>query len=105
MQAAADHLKRVLTRTAETENGEDFDLLAALHKSELSYSYFAIQGKEHEVAYNLHDLCPAGQLPEQTPWFENFRQEFLRMLAFSDLDTIDQPVACEAQLPVLIDRY
>lgn len=38
LQVAADHLKRVLTKTAErTENGEDFDLLAALYKSKPFY--------------------------------------------------------------------
>lgn len=36
----------------------------------------------------------AGALPQQTPWFEEFKQEFFRMLAFSDLETFDHPVAC-----------
>lgn len=37
----------------------------------------------------------AGQLELQTPWFEAYKQEFLRTLSFSDHETFDYPVACE----------
>ena len=36
----------------------------------------------------------AGEVPRQTPWFEKYRQEYLRLLGFSDLETYDHPVAC-----------
>ncbi|KAL3147776.1 hypothetical protein ABBQ32_002510 [Trebouxia sp. C0010 RCD-2024] len=35
-----------------------------------------------------------GQLSLQTPWFDTYKREFLRTLAFSDHETFDYPVAC-----------
>lgn len=40
-------------------------------------------------------LPPAGQLNVQSPWFEAYKKEFLRTLAFSDHETFDYPVACK----------
>ena len=37
----------------------------------------------------------AGEVQEQSPWFERYRQEFFRMLAFSEHECFDHPVACE----------
>ena len=55
--------------------------------------------------YNLANLFPisapvtwcAGEVPRQTPWFEKFEHEFMRMLAFSDLEMFDHPVACKCE--------
>ena len=37
----------------------------------------------------------AGELWSQLPWFERYRQEFFRMLAFSEHECYDHPIACE----------
>ena len=37
----------------------------------------------------------AGQLNLQAPWFEAYKREFLRTMAFADHETFDYPVACE----------
>ena len=36
----------------------------------------------------------AGQLNLQAPWFEAYKREFLRTMAFADHETFDYPVAC-----------
>ncbi len=36
----------------------------------------------------------AGQLILQAPWFEAYKREFLRTMAFADHETFDYPVAC-----------
>jgi len=57
-------------------------------------SHFAVGG------YPQNGSLLVGELPEQTPWFNDFKQEFMRMLMFSDLDTLDQPVACTPPPPL-----
>lgn len=40
----------------------------------------------------------AGEVLEQSPWYEKYRHEFFRMLAFSEHECYDHPVACEPLL-------
>ncbi|KAK9805365.1 hypothetical protein WJX73_007226 [Symbiochloris irregularis] len=52
--------------------------------------------KEHvdnEPTSMVH-LLRKGSLSYQTPWFERYRQEFFRMLAFAEHECYDHPVAC-----------
>lgn len=37
----------------------------------------------------------AGSVSEAAPWFEVYRTEFFRMMAFGEHETMDHPVACE----------
>ena len=37
----------------------------------------------------------AGEVPDALPWFKRFREEYMRMLRFSENETFDHPVACE----------
>lgn len=39
-------------------------------------------------------LGAAGTAVAATPWFETYQREFVRMLAFGELETFDHPVAC-----------
>ena len=39
-----------------------------------------------------------GEVAANTPWFETYKAEFLRMLLFNDHETFDQPLACETFL-------
>ncbi len=41
----------------------------------------------------------AGEAPGATPWFNAYQREFMRMLAFGELETFDHPVACAFHLP------
>jgi len=41
----------------------------------------------------------AGEAPGATPWFDAYQREFMRMLAFGELETFDHPVACASHFP------
>ncbi len=32
---------------------------------------------------------------ELTPWFDEYQEEFLRLMSFGEHETFDHPVACE----------
>ncbi|KAK9833051.1 hypothetical protein WJX74_005623 [Apatococcus lobatus] len=65
-KVAEDHLCAVLSNAA-TDVSHAPDLLAALKK---------------------------GEVPDALPWFKHYREEYMRMLRFSEHETFDHPVAC-----------
>lgn len=51
-----------------------------------------------EPTPGLMERVAAGRPPppgEVTPWFLEYRQEFLRLLGWGEHETLDHPVACE----------
>lgn len=42
----------------------------------------------------------AGEMPDALPWFKQYREEYMRMLRFSEHETFDHPVACELSQPL-----
>ncbi len=43
----------------------------------------------------------AGEVAASTPWFDEYRAEFFRMLLFNDHETFDHPLACAPRPPPL----
>ena len=43
----------------------------------------------------LHHAGTVGELAEVAPSWRQYRQEFLRTMAFGEWETYDHPVACE----------
>ncbi|KAK9825400.1 hypothetical protein WJX81_000447 [Elliptochloris bilobata] len=54
----------------------------------------ATQGCESEPAPDIAACLRKGEPPGATPWFDTYQREFMRMLAFGELETFDHPVAC-----------
>ncbi|KAL6771414.1 TRS85 [Auxenochlorella protothecoides x Auxenochlorella symbiontica] len=48
---------------------------------------------------DLDTLIHAGSVSEAAPWFEVYRTEFFRMMAFGEHETMDHPVACLLVVP------
>ena len=42
----------------------------------------------------------AGEVPDALPWFKQYREEYMRMLRFSEHETFDHPVACKLSQPL-----
>ena len=71
-----------------------------LQSLSLSFFYAAIDSLVGRHCRMLsHELHPfrshaGNNFLESTPWFDAYKAEFLRLLAFNDHETVDHPAAC-----------
>lgn len=104
--AVADaHLREVLTRAAGTEATAAVPDIQALIStggvllrgacSRLRACLMLIHASF--IIHHTHPLLPRSQIADalmhSTPWFDTYRDEFFRMLMFSEHETTDHPIA------------
>lgn len=102
--AVADaHLREVLTRAAGTEATAAVPDVQALISTGGGASIggvplaLRLPHAQLRVIHPTHPLPPrsliADALMHSTPWFDTYRDEFFRMLMFSEHETTDHPIA------------
>ena len=92
-QDANAYLDKVLTEAASSVGSDNApDIPAALHKG-VAGAFCIFQ--RVASAYTCNSDTFAGQQELRTPWFEAYKKELLRTLAFANHETYDYPVACK----------